>query len=156
MKILDDILHAHVMHDHFKTYQNLLLCKHAECNAHIDRYLKSGIDFDKNEDCKQLLEFMHEMLHRKHTLIDERKSLMEDDVIKEFEKRYEGIINSRLEKYNKANPNIEKRYEEEYIKTFRRMLEFKEDHERCQSICIDNKYYTNSQHKKRERIRKVR
>ena len=37
-----DLYTGVVVHNHFKTYQNLLMCKHAECNAHIDRYLKSG------------------------------------------------------------------------------------------------------------------
>lgn len=66
-----DLYTGVLVHDHFKPYQKLLMCKHAECNAHIDRYLRSGIDFDKNEDCQKMLELMHEILHRKHTLIDE-------------------------------------------------------------------------------------
>ena len=123
-----DLYTGVVVHDHFKTYQKLLLCKHAECNAHIDRYLKSGIDFDKSEDCQQLLDLMHEILHRKHILIGEGKKCMESDEIKAFEKRYVDIISNELERYDKANPKISKKDEAEYIKTFRRMLEFKEDH----------------------------
>lgn len=123
-----DLYTGVLVHDHFKTYQKLLLCKHAECNAHIDRYLKSGIDFDKNEECQKLLELMHEILHRKHTLIDEGKSSMEADEITGYEKRYEEIIKNGLKKYDESNPNVSKKIEPDYIKTLRRMLEFKEEH----------------------------
>lgn len=44
-----DLYTGVLVYDHFKLYQKLLMCKHAECNAHIDRYLRSGIGFDKNE-----------------------------------------------------------------------------------------------------------
>lgn len=54
---------------------------------------------------------MHEILHRKHELIDEQKSFMEEKEIMAYERRYEEIIKNG-----------------EYIKTFRRMLEYREDH----------------------------
>lgn len=123
-----DLYTGVLVHDHFKTYQKLLMCKHAECNAHIDRYLKSGIDFDKNEDCQKLLELMHEILHQKHNLIDEGKRSMEAEKIADYEKRYEEIIRNGLKKYNEANPNGNRKGEPDYLKTLRRMLEFKEDH----------------------------
>lgn len=123
-----DLYTGVLVHDHFRTYQKLLLCKHAECNAHIDRYLRAGIDFDKNEDCQKLLELMHEILHRKHTLIDEGKSCMEAKEIMSYEERYERIIKDGLEKYEEGNTNISKKMEPDYIKTLRRMLEYKEDH----------------------------
>ncbi|WP_270640196.1 IS66 family transposase [Longibaculum muris] len=142
-----------VVHDHFKTYQNLLMCKHAECNAHIDRYLKSGIDFERSEDCQQLFDLMHEMLHRKHTLIDEGKTFMETKEIRDYGKRYEDILKEGLEKYNEANPGISKKAEAEYIKTFRRMLEYKEDHLRfMKDFTIP---YTNNKAEKMCRVVKV-
>lgn len=123
-----DLYTGVLVHDHFKTYQKLLMCKHAECNAHIDRYLRSGIDFDKSEDCQKLLDLMHEILHRKHILIDEGKSRMETAEIASYEKRYEVIIKNVLERYDEANPKVSKKIEPDYIKTMRRMLEYKEDH----------------------------
>lgn len=123
-----DLYTGVLVHDHFKPYQKLLLCKHAECNAHIDRYLKAGIDFDKNKDCQELLELMHEMLRRKHTLIDEGKDGIEATEIANYEKRYEEIIKNAFERHDKANPKISKKMEPDCIKTMRRMLEYKEDH----------------------------
>lgn len=117
-----------VVHDHFSTYQQLQLCKHAECNAHIDRYLQSGIDFDHNEECKEMVYLLHEMLRTKHRLIEEGKVAMPDSEIKSYEEKYTEILERGLKKYESEHPKIEKRYEPDFVKTFRRMLEFKADH----------------------------
>lgn len=117
-----------VLHDHFTTYQILKLCQHAECNAHIDRYLKSGIDFDHNEECQELLDLLHEMLHRKYKLIEEGKTSMPDDEIKKFEISYLEVLKRGVKSYNDKHPNIEKKYEPDFVKTFKRMIIFKEDH----------------------------
>lgn len=116
-----------IIHDHFKPYQKLQ-CKHAECNAHIDRYLKNGIEFDKSKECKELLELMHNMLKRKRKLIDDKKANMPEEEIKAYEAKYEEILNQGLKNYYAKNEGIQKKYEPEYIKTFKRMLEYKDDH----------------------------
>lgn len=117
-----------MVHDHFSTYQKLLLCQHAECNAHIDRYLKSGMDFDHSERCRELLELLHKMLHRKHELLACHEINMPDEEIMAFENEYVEIIEKGLREYDADHPSIEKKYEADYVKTFRRMLKYKEDH----------------------------
>lgn len=117
-----------VVHDHFSMYLALKLCQHAECNAHIDRYLKAGIDFDHNKDCKKLLELLHEMLKRKYKLIEEGKNEMPTNEIQKYEKRYQDTIEKGLANYKKKHPGIEKKYEPDYVKTFRRMLIYQDDH----------------------------
>lgn len=116
-----------LVHDHFLPYQNLL-CQHAECNAHIDRYLKKAVDFDKHEESKELLELMHEMLHRKNELIEDGKISMPGEEINDYETRYTEILKRCLKNYTDKNPSVKKKYEPEYVKTFSRMLVFKEDH----------------------------
>lgn len=116
-----------LVHDHFLPYQNLL-CQHAECNAHIDRYLKKAVDFDKHEESKELLELMHEMLHRKNELIEDGKTSMPGEEINDYETRYTEILKRGLKNYTDKNPSVKKKYEPEYVKTFSRMLVFKEDH----------------------------
>lgn len=117
-----------LVHDHFSTYQQLKECTHAECNAHIDRYLKSGIEFDKSEDCKKMLELMHQMLKRKKELIIEGKTEVSKEEMALFESRYELILKEGIASYNKKHPKIAKKYEAEYVKVFKRMLVYKEDH----------------------------
>lgn len=117
-----------VVHDHFKPYQLLQKCIHAECNAHIDRYLKSGIEVDNNKECEEMLELLHEMLARKIELIENGMDKMEESEIARFEERYLEIANQGLKKYYDTHRNYEKKYEPEFVPTFKRMIEFKEDH----------------------------
>lgn len=117
-----------LVHDHFCTYQYLTLCQHAECNAHIDRYLRKSIDFDHHEESKEMLELMHEMLHRKNELIKENKTSMPSKEISDFEMEYIDILKRGLKNYKDKNPTVKKKYEPEFVKTFSRMLVFKEDH----------------------------
>lgn len=60
-----------LVHDHFQPYQRLTNCQHAECNAHIERYLKSGIEFDKSEKCEKMLELLRKAKKRKEELMAE-------------------------------------------------------------------------------------
>ena len=141
-------------HDHFSTYQKLLLCKHAECNAHIDRYLKSGVDFDGSSECKEMLELLHEILHKKHELIDKDEWKMSEDEMNNYENRYVEILERGLKEYQDKNPNIEKKYEAEYIKTFRRMLKYKDDHLRFMRDF--EAPYTNNQAERQCRVVKAK
>ena len=137
-----------VVHDHFSTYQGLLLCKHAECNAHIDRYLKAGIDFEKSEACEQMLSLLHAMLHRKHELVSEGKTSMPAEEIAIYETAYDRILNQELEKY--PDKKCSKKDEPEYIKTFRRLRDYKEDHLRFMKEFIVP--YTNNRAEQKCRV----
>lgn len=118
----------YLVHDHFKTYFQLTKCKHVECNAHIDRYMKAGIDIDKSKECEEMLELLHKMLSRKIELIKENKESMPEEEICEYEKQYEEIAKRGLNKYYAQNKKCKTIYEPDYVKTFRRMIEFKEEH----------------------------
>lgn len=118
----------YLVHDHFKTYLQLRKCKHVECNAHIDRYMKSGMDIDKNKECEEMLNLLHKMLTRKIELISNGIESMPEKEIEEFENKYLEIARDGLSKYYAKNKNCKKRYEPDYVKTFKRMIEFKEEH----------------------------
>lgn len=61
------------------------MCKHAECNVYIERYLHAGIEFDKNEACEDLKIYCIRMLYRKNKLIEEDIFHMPEHEIKNFE-----------------------------------------------------------------------
>lgn len=119
---------GYLVHDHFSSYQNLKLCKHVECNAHIDRYMKRGIDFEKSEDCKELLDLMHGMLHRKNELIDNEIFCMSNEEKEDYISKFKDILENGLAKYEEENPNVQKVYEPKFVKTFRRMLADTQDY----------------------------
>lgn len=117
-----------LVHDHFKTYYRLMKCIHVECNAHIDRYLQSGIDIDNNEECKEMLSLMHEMLRKKIELIENGNLEMDDEEIRRFEERYLTIAKRGIENYYQNNKKIGKKYEPDFVPTFKRMIKYKDEH----------------------------
>ena len=66
------------------------------------------------------------MLHRKHELVSEGKTSMPAEEIAIYETAYDRILNQELEKY--PDKKGSKKDEPEYIKTFRRLRDYKEDH----------------------------
>ena len=118
-----------VVHDHFKPYYTYLEnSEHAECNAHILRELLASIELDNNVASAKLHKLMQTMIHERNELVRAGKTEMEVSVIETYESEYQDIIETELERYQKENPNIEKKYEQQHIKLFRRMLEYKENH----------------------------
>ena len=104
------------------------MCKHAECNAHVDRYLKSGIEFENSEACRKVLNIFHNALKRKEELEKEKTNKMPDEEIKQIRQELLLAIATELDEYKRVHPNIEKKYEAEYIKLFRRLNKNIDDH----------------------------
>lgn len=125
-KILEDYIGV-LIHDHFIAYYKIL-CEHGECNAHLDRYLQAGIDFEKSEACKQMINLLHASKKKKEEIIALGGKKMEEDEIQKIIEEYESIIKAELIRYEKENPTIAKKYEADYIKTLKRMLEYKNEH----------------------------
>ena len=127
MSLLDDYEHI-LVHDHFKSYYHLDRCKHSECNAHTERYLQQGIDFDNSEACKNVKERMHKALKRKHDLQKAGIFEMDSSEIEEVKSELLKIMKDELIRYDKDNENIPKYLEPDYIKLFRRMIEYIDEH----------------------------
>lgn len=119
---------GHLVHDHFKSYYRLENCTHNQCNVHILRYLRAGIDFYGSVECAQLMQLMIEMNHTKKELLAKGILQMEDAKKREYEDRYLEIIDKTICSYNEKNPTMPKKYVPDYIKTMKRMREYKEDH----------------------------
>lgn len=117
-----------LVHDHFKSYYTLNKCRHSECNAHIERYLQEGIDFEKSKACEEVKEILQKSLRRKHELIEQEIYEMDKSEIETIKTSLLKIMETELERYSKANPEISKKLEANYIKLFRRMREYIEEH----------------------------
>lgn len=117
-----------LVHDHFKTYQRLSNCEHSECNAHIDRYLKSGIDIDQNEDCQKMLDFMHELLRIKEDYLKRDINEMPKEEIAKHKEKYLKIAKTGLKNYYEKQKGKNPTYVPDYVPTFRRMIEYVDDH----------------------------
>lgn len=117
-----------LVHDHFKSYYTLNKCRHSECNAHIERYLQEGIDFEKSKACEEVKEILQKSLRKKHELIEQGTYEMDKSEIETVKSTLLKIMETELERYSKANPEISKKFEANYIKLFRRMREYIEEH----------------------------
>lgn len=119
---------GYLMHDHFAPYQCLDLCTHVECNAHIDRYMISGRDFDKNEECAEILGLMHEILHRKKKLIADGINCISEEKMGDYERKFQEILKRGLEKCEEKYKDMETKYIPQFVNTFKRMLKDKDDY----------------------------
>ena len=117
-----------LIHDHVKWLYRFA-CQHAECNAHIIRYLKGAIENQKSEWAKEMLVFLVELNNKK-------KNGEELDVGEIFA-RYEGILLKARSIY------YEGKNEGEDYKLWRRMGEYAEAHLRF--VCDPNVPFDNNQ-----------
>ncbi len=117
-----------LVHDHLKSYYRLENCQHAECNAHIQRYLQSGIDFENSEACSQIMDILKMSLHRKHELQKLGYKRMPEEEINDIIERIQNIMHEEMKKYQAEHIDIPKKYEASYIKLFRRMMEYMDEH----------------------------
>lgn len=58
-----------LMHDHFKPYYQYEQITHAECNAHIIRYLKSIVEIFQRKETEDFLTFLVNINNRKKEAI---------------------------------------------------------------------------------------
>lgn len=122
--------HGIIIHDHFKCYYTRLPenMKHGECNAHIERALQRGIDEYDSAACREMYDLLQSALSRKKELTAQGKSAMDSGEIKEIVARYEMILRTELTRYSEENPKITAKTEADYIKLFRRMLAYRDEH----------------------------
>ena len=119
-----------LMHDHFKPYYQYEQITHAECNAHILRYLKSVIDIFQRKETEDFLTFLVEVNNLKKETINQGKTCLEENEITEIEKQYKELLEkwkTSYYEYVKEVETINKPLEEERC-LFERLLEYQEEH----------------------------
>ena len=86
------------------------------------------MDFYENMACAKMITLLQSALHEKHELLEKNIHKMSDHRIQYYDDEYLSIIATELIKFQEENPKIKKRYIPEYIKTFKRMKEYKNVH----------------------------
>jgi len=122
-----DILPAYsgvLVHDHLKGLYSFN-CEHAECNAHILRYLKSVVDTYKRSWAVEMIAF----LTNANNLVKEYKArnipALDAETLDECHTRYDEILEQgRLEFFE----GTKKDYNGEDMKLLRRLKEYKNEH----------------------------
>lgn len=128
IKLLQEYVNI-LVHDHFKPYYKYLTnCEHSECNAHIERYLKAGIDFDDLFGCQEMIDLLKKALHKKYELIQEGKDKIPIEILDSIKNKYLEICDKEIEAYYNNHPDIKAKYVPEGIKTLKRMREYIDEH----------------------------
>jgi transposase-like protein len=122
-----DILTAFIgvlVHDHFKGLYTFA-CKHAECNAHILRYLKSVVERYKRAWAAAMIAFLTDANNIVKECKANNRSALDVDVLAGYQARYDEILEQgRLEFFKCEKMD----YNGEDMKLLRRLKEYKQQH----------------------------
>lgn len=127
LKVLEEYSGV-VVHDHFKPYLGLENCIHAECNAHILRYLQAGADGWQNLYCTKMIALLKKINTDKKKAILEGKTRFEDEQLNSYEEQYLKIANESLKDYKEKNPDMPAKYKPDYVNVFKRLIKYKDEH----------------------------
>jgi len=118
-----------LMHDHLKSYYNYKTMDHAECNAHILRYLKGIIEIFKRKEAEELLSFLVKVNNEKKQAIKEGRMSFSEVEIKKIENEYLEILDKWEHKYKQEVENLkETKYHNDERCLIARLIEYKEEH----------------------------
>ncbi len=119
-----------LVHDHWKSYYTKgAHITHAECNAHILRYLKGVLDIVKLKDVENLINLFVRMNEDKKALINNKQKAFSESTIKSYEKEYDKLLSSWGKELNKRINTVPdpKIYDDEK-NLHDRLVEFKKEH----------------------------
>ena len=109
-----------LVHDHLKGLYSFA-CDHAECNAHILRYLKAAIENKKRCWAQDMITLM---LEAKAT-VESSDTPLGNAVIKKFRSRYDKVLEQGRKEFLKDEAPD---YNGEDMKLLRRMKQYKTEH----------------------------
>lgn len=118
-----------LVHDHWKPYYKETHMTHAECNAHILRYLKGILIITEQKDVEELIKLFVEMNETKKEAILQNCTKLDEEYIEEFSNRYDKILKSWRKDLNKRMSKVKetKMFTDE-LNLLNRLEEYKENH----------------------------
>jgi len=123
-----------LVHDHLKSLYDFL-CKHAECNAHVLRYLKGVVENDPEYApfAEPLLVLFKEMNDRRKTLMRGGTTAFSSEELGVFYRRFDEILTgwNALTKEKEAGRKKKKqsgKYKSEAENLGKRLAEYKDQH----------------------------
>ena len=128
MDILD-LFTGILVHDHFKAYYGYKLMTHAECNAHILRYLKAVIEIMKHPWATDLAEFLRNANKLKKQYLSRGQNFIDKNELKRISDRYDEIIEAGKAQYAVATENKKNiSYFNDERLLLKRLGEYKQEH----------------------------
>jgi len=123
-----------LVHDHLKSLYDFP-CTHAECNAHVLRYLKGVCENDKEFEpfAEALGKLLKEMNDRRKVLIEGKESAFPASDMEGYHQRYDEILTewnalTREKETRRREKKQSGKYKSEAEPLGKRLLEYKEQH----------------------------
>ena len=114
-----------LIHDHNKVQYNFGT-NHAECNAHILRYLRAVEDFTKHIWSIDMAKLLKEILHKKNLLKAGGVDFFDIDSLAIYVKRYDEILEQANKQYQ--SDYATNAYKDEERRLITRLAEYKNNH----------------------------
>lgn len=113
------------VHDHWAAYLTLCLI-HAECNVHIERYMRNGAAYDKYEECTEMLEFFAQLREMKKADLEQgRTGGARPEDYQEAREKMIDICTRGMKKWEeqmeKGDPEVMKKFTPPCYNAFKRM-----------------------------------
>jgi hypothetical protein len=113
-----------LVHDHLKGLYRFTCC-HAECNAHILRYLKPVVEIYKRAWAAAMIEFLTDANNMVKEHKARNKAALDDAALSECRARYDEILEQGRSEFFQDE---KKNYNGEGMKLLRRLKEYKRGH----------------------------
>ena len=114
-----------LIHDHNKVQYNFGT-NHAECNAHILRYLQGVEDFTKHTWPIDLSKLLKDILHQKHLLLADGVASFDTSSLATYVKNYDEILEQANKEYQ--SDYATNAYKDEERRLITRLGEYKNNH----------------------------
>ncbi|MEG2610568.1 MAG: IS66 family transposase [Bacilli bacterium] len=118
-----------LIHDHFVSYYKYITMTHAECNAHILRYLKQVIEIFQRKGAEKFLEYLIKINNEKKALQIKGVNEFSKEKIEEIYTKYSEILSEwelEYEKYVKGKKKTQSLIAEGNL--FKRLKKYKKEH----------------------------
>ena len=118
-----------LVHDHWKSYYKKTHITHAECNAHILRYLKGILEIGQQKDVEELIKLFVEMNEVKKQAIENGCNKLDDKDIEMYSAKYSQILRNWRKELNKRMSKAKNTdYFKDELNLLNRLEEYKENH----------------------------
>jgi len=114
-----------LIHDHNKVQYNFGT-NHAECNAHVLRYLQAVEDFTKHSWSIDMAKLLKEILYQKNLLKADGVGFFDIDSLAMYVKNYDEILNQANKQYQSGYDT--NAYKDEERRLITRLEEYKNNH----------------------------
>lgn len=122
-----------LVHDHYASYLTLTDVLHQECNVHIERYMRNGIDFDHSLACSDMLDLFKKLRQKKAEMQSKGETGFSEEEYEETFSEFNRICKAGMKEWEDRADKCGgmekmKKFTPPYYNTLKRMKESPDDY----------------------------